>query len=669
MNDAHQQPLQASGATAPEGMPSRGGTSRRSVLHAGLTIGAAGLLAPALAPTRAFASEGAQPAAAPFLTPPEPTPELIYQTSFEDSSDSSWLTQATSFDTAQQYSGLASLKYTRTDATSYVFTGPHIAGATSRYDEISASVWVKTAGITDGGASFCVEWYTADDCYLSGNYTNSTSSTEWTQLTLAPFAVPIDAAYMKVIFFLGRDHAGTAWYDDLAVFRSAPRLLRAKLATPSYRGLLIPGESEDIDLRVQLFAPDDTPHDYRVRVELLDANGGQVNVRTLAGQQDLRYTYSSSNLAYGDYTLRVSALASAGSVVGRQETLSLKKLRSSEVPASYIDSHGRLRRNGELFFPLTAYNYSPTTQNLDDLAYASFNSLISYGAPTQAQMDLTQAKGLSVAYIHQNTDVSTVQQFKNHPALLAWYINDEGDLSTRPAELRARYESVLNNDPDHPAYSVDYRVWPGGDEEYVTDAYGTDGYPIFGLPTDRPQRVSRLVGATVEEMPNRMIWPVIQISNQGNYGPGRGVRPPTQVEVRSMCWQAIAKGATGLSFYSYFDLVTDSSGVSPQTLLDQTKAVVSEIRSLVPIILATGRLPNIKTTASDDLLTWTTREADGRRFIFAANTAKESQQLSFGNIHARSVVALAENRTIAAPNNAFQDTLPPLGVGLYELQA
>ncbi|QKW10444.1 hypothetical protein HUT18_32545 [Streptomyces sp. NA04227] len=633
--------------------------SRRSLFAGGVSIGAAGLLGTGVLSGPAHAGPAARAA---LLA--DTTPKVVFTTSFEDS-DREWLNGFTHYDRAVHREGTQSLRYTRPDESTYVFATKKIPHAAEDYVPVSVSAWVKTEGLKNGGASIAVEWYAKDDCYLGGGYAGATTSADWVQLTCGPQAAPAGAAYMKAIFYLQRQTTGSAWIDELVVTRHEPKLLRAKLAAPAYRGLLIPGENREIDLRIGLYPPTGSDaSDYKVNVELADADGHKVHTRTYSGASRLKYTHPVSRLAHGEYELRVSAVDSKGRTV-EDKTIELRKLRDSEVPTTYFDAHGRTRHNGELFFPLGAYNGPTTSKNLEDLQYASFNTVVSYHVPTVPILDETHRRGMKTLFTHRNTDAGEVQKYKGHPSLLGWYINDETPPDTEGPVVRPRYASVVENDFDHPAYSVDYRVWPGDLTQEVTDAYGTDNYPIKGEPTDGPHHVYTSTAAAVRERPGSAVWTVIQLHNLGNYG-HFGVRAPNLAEVRSMSWQAIVAGANGLIYYSRFDMERDAAGESYRTLLDRAKAVVSQISTLSPVILSADRAESVRVAHSDDL-EWTTRAHEGHDYLFVVNRSGAARTVSFTGRGNDKAEVLFEGRELAKKGGRFTDRLEGLGVGLYRL--
>ncbi|MFI5694720.1 hypothetical protein ACIA58_22895 [Kribbella sp. NPDC051586] len=640
---------------------------RRFLMQA--AAGSAGVVVAGLLPGTASASTSAAvgPTAAGSGGPSASEPAVLFSTSFENSSDNVFLTAAATFDPTQFHSGTRSLKYDRTDNTSYVFTGPAIDGSCGRYDEISGSVWVKTANLSGGGASFAVEWRDAAGNYMTGAYSQSSNLGDWTQLTIQPQAVPAGAATMQVIFYLSRGQTGTAWYDDLVLYLASPRVLRAKLAAPNYRGLLIPGQPQDIDLRIEAFRPTGASEALGARVVLADSRGRTVDTKNFPDQTPQRYRYSLKSRPYGDYTVTVTARDRAGTVVGTPVVHQLKKLSAEQIPTSYIDNFGRLIRDGQPYFTLGCYDFALAEDNLAAIAGMNFNSVQTYHSPTQAQMDLAHSHGLGVLYVHKTDPpvISELEQFRDHPALLAWYINDEVSLSEHRAALRARYQAVMDNDPNHPAYSVDYRTWPGDDEEYVTDVFGSDHYPVKNHPdTDTIEAAGRSTARAIAEMPGYPNWPVIQIAAEANNGINR---PPTEEQVRTMAWHAITVGSTGLFFYSYFDQIQDHSGADPQQLVAGTTRVVGEIRSLTDALLATGRLP-VKVNSPSEWITWTTRRThDGKRYLFVVNSSRTSRTVTFSGVPGHVATDVRTNAVTAISAHTLEVTLPSLAVGLYQL--
>ena len=135
---------------------------------------------------------------------------------------------------------------------------------------------------------------------------------------------------------------------------------------------------------------------------------------------------------------------------------------------------------------------------LKTYAEGPFNCLMPYGAPNPEQMNMAMNAGLKVIYsvkdIYSGTswtpkNVKTVadeikvikdkvRAYKDHPALLAWYINDELPLNMID-RLTARRDLMEKLDPDHPAWVVLYQY--NQVRSYIPsfDVIGTDPLPPF----------------------------------------------------------------------------------------------------------------------------------------------------------------------------------------------
>ena len=153
--------------------------------------------------------------------------------------------------------------------------------------------------------------------------------------------------------------------------------------------------------------------------------------------------------------------------------------------------------------------------------------------------------------------VNKIEEFKNHPALFAWYVNDER-ISCFNRNIRNRTLTIHELDPNHPTYTVIGYVKHTNGLMNATDSIGMDKYPIG---TDEMRTVYDYNSGVYQEiLKGKFMLPVIQICdlaiyfwNKGNFSFNSA--PPTLQEMRCMSWQGFATGARGMLFYSYFDLI------------------------------------------------------------------------------------------------------------------
>jgi hypothetical protein len=271
-----------------------------------------------------------------------------------------------------------------------------------------------------------------------------------------------------------------------------------------------------------------------------------------------------------------------------------------------------------------------------------------YGGGTREQLDWCQARGLKVIYSvkdyyagtqycpkHIKTEAderpaleATVKEVGDHPAIIAWYINDELPASMM-SRLAAHRDWMQELDPNRPTWVVLYQYAEVRSYLPSFDVIGTDPYPI---PDQSPRRALDYTRATVSgAFDCRAVWMVPQIMDWAAYRKTaeekRKSRPPTLAEMRSMAWQCIAGGANGLVFYSWFDLwKMDKDRDVPQPFAarwtDVTQ-VATEIRDLFPVLLSVDPLPAPVKSEAPDVVAWRLYAKEGRTYLVTANAERE----------------------------------------------
>ena len=179
----------------------------------------------------------------------------------------------------------------------------------------------------------------------------------------------------------------------------------------------------------------------------------------------------------------------------------MQRLSDYFYPSCQFDEHRRLIVDGKPFFPLGMYFGGISEPDLKTYSASKFNCLMPYEPPELDQMDLAAKYGLKVIYslkdlyfgsahcppaIRSEADEeplvrTRVRQFRNHRALLAWYLNDELSLQYLP-RLEARRRWVAEDDPNHPTWSVVYQVDDISGYINSFDCVGSDPYPIAQRP-------------------------------------------------------------------------------------------------------------------------------------------------------------------------------------------
>jgi hypothetical protein len=317
-----------------------------------------------------------------------------------------------------------------------------------------------------------------------------------------------------------------------------------------------------------------------------------------------------------------------------------------------------------------------------------------YQPPTVKQMDLAAKYGLKVIYsvkdfyfgspwcpaeVRSQADEETlirarVRQFRDHPALLAWYLNDELSLKYLP-RVEAHQRWVAEEDAGHPTWSVLYQVDDIAAYINSFDCIGSDPYPIHRKP---PSLAAEWTAETFRQVArSRPVWQVPQAFNWSNYYKGESEnqhdRTPSFEEERSMAWQCICEGTTGLLFYSWFD-IQHNPDVPYAVQWDRLKRIAAEIDILAPVLLSVepaGAVKAHSAASSQNAPHWLhllTKQHDGKLYLFAVNDGDGEGVIQFSLPQPpKKVRVLGENRTVSADGNVFQDDFRKLGVHIYEV--
>jgi hypothetical protein len=419
-------------------------------------------------------------------------------------------------------------------------------------------------------------------------------------------------------------------------------------------------------------------------LEVLDATGKVVAVRNRepsGAETRLRLTLP-AGLRPGRYTVRVSLddRRSSKPLGAKAEPIVL--LDRAPQARVYIDDHNRLIADGKPFLPLGCYWGAGDMKDdlLATFADSAFSCLMPYGNPTREQMDLARKHGLRVLYSIKDSyfgaacvaDIKSeagerpwtdgvMRRFRDHPALLGWYLNDELGLEYLD-RLTAHQEWAHELDPNHPTWVVLYQY--GQIREYAPsfDAVGTDPYPI----PEHPRRASEWARATVEGVArSRPVWMVPQIMSWKCYDPKGSGRTPTLEEMRSMAWQCLCEGANGLVFYSFFDIRRD-----PDTPFDvqwpRVKQVAAEVARWAPVLLSVER-PEPGSAAGDCLHVRKAAQG-GKTYLFVVNDDYGPHEARF-RIAAGRVVRRVSDGAEMKPDGPGQasDTIKGLDMQVYEV--
>ena len=319
------------------------------------------------------------------------------------------------------------------------------------------------------------------------------------------------------------------------------------------------------------------------------------------------------------------------------------QINIGEKPAkgSYIDTHKRLIVDGKPFMPVGFYVGYISKEELKLISDGGFNCVIPYSSMSwrfgygQRNNPAAKEKTLevfdfchennikvifSMANVYENVNYAikkwygvegsenvmraAVNTFKDHPALLGWYIGDEFPVA-RCKDLADRRNRLNEVDPDHVSFAVSMYF----NELYyfagASDVGGVDPYPIAAGCHDMYAVHNAASQSAKLNMP---FWGVPQIFNQAYYSNSKGVdkdklwnkyhRDPSEEEIRSMCFRMAQFGCRGFIFY-YWVCLRDPQKKSPdpnyfENHFPKMKKVSAVLNELAPYLMSIKKIENVK---------------------------------------------------------------------------
>lgn len=635
-------------------------------------------------------------AAAPAAAPAQGGPNLLKNSGFEQGAEAWRLPAGFEVVPGAGRNGTACLHTARTDAKRYDLAGQPIAFKPGRRYRIAA--WVRTRDVKgdENGATLCLQWGGAKG-FIGGVFPHGPKGTsDWTRVESLTPPIPAEATSVGLSLYLRKGMTGEAWFDDIEASEYWSQPMEAYLAEPAYRGLIFADEPRRaVRLRVELGdlfegRPWRADGGYEgldglAVIGRLVAGGKVVAEKRVADPKSraLEIELDAAGLVVGEYA------AEAVLVQGGRDVTTVRlpgEVRpAGPRPRVFIDRHRRTIVDGKPFLPLGVYMGAIKESDMALLDAAGFNCVMPYGL-SRTPLD-TAAEWLEMARRHHvmviysvkdiypgiksfpakgvdgrlgATEIVTaaVERFRSHPAVLAWYLNDELPTSMRPA-LEDRYRLVRRLDPDHPTWAVLYQVDELRDYRHTCDVLGTDPYPIPKKPAAQAAEwAAKTVAATGGAA---AVWQVPQMFDWGIYRPDEAAmtRAPTYEEMRTMTYLAIIEGARGLVYYSFSNLAKDRLGFDARW--KDVSRVAGEMRDLAPAILAVDPPPaGLAVTGPRWMAT-----CEGRRaWVFVTNPDAQPVAMRL-TVPAGASVRTHGGRAVTVRDGAAQEDLPPLGCEAY----
>lgn len=368
--------------------------------------------------------------------------------------------------------------------------------------------------------------------------------------------------------------------------------------------------------------------------------------------------------------------------------LTLLTYKPNEVKTDRLT--GGLLVNRLPFFPFGFYCYSPVDSTLpEEEAVRGFNMISPYQkilpetlSERKAYMDRCAQIGMKVHFNLLSVSggggvgsmiegigddektrrlIDEIIAFRDHPALLGWYIADEPNgYKIPPADLEKIYNIVRVNDPWHPV-SIVFMAPFNASKNYsnALDIVMADPYPLPELPASM---VGNVAGDLREEFKGkRPVWIVPQAFGGGELWS----REPTMQEIRSMTWQSIINGATGIQYF-----VRQGPNYFPKSAStwNECGRMAVEIAELTPWLLSDEETFPVETSTKDVLVT--SRFHDGYLCVMAVSRINQplNTTIKITGISVSRAKVVFENRDIAIKGGIINDFLAPFGSQVYMIK-
>ena len=527
---------------------------------------------------------------------------LLRNDDFEEGASSWVMVQDSEIKEHEGYNGTCGLHVWRTDEKKYDFVRQPIQLETGRTYRLG--VWVKAENCQGTVPVAAVEYFDATDKYLSGVYAhdwNSGDSFDWTyrQVIALP---PEGTDHCRVALYLERGGTGQAWFDavSLTPVDCPPELF---IVHPLQGLMRTRGEAVRLAVHRQGNGlPDGYLDGWKVRLRL-SSDTGELSLEAPMETPQARIPLEA--VPAGNVTLTAMLLNREGEEVARAERdyLALENDLSAPQGACVIDERGRAIVDGRPFLPIGLFNWEfGNPDDLARLAASPFNCFMPYYSigmtlPGQkpplnlgkirALMDVLHRNGKKIIFCIKDfypgiafqdymrrfvrdkwepeaPDMDTlvtslVTGLRDHPALLAWYVNDE--IRQSQVSMVSRRRALVNRlDPWHPTWGVLCHLDEAPFFDQAHDVLGLDAYPLRRKSQPRQQESVVRIMRVAEESGLKANWMVPQLFNWGNYLPSEKFGEygdfidPSEEEMRTMTLMLAIHGAKGFVYYCDHDL-------------------------------------------------------------------------------------------------------------------
>ena len=389
----------------------------------------------------------------------------------------------------------------------------------------------------------------------------------------------------------------------------------------------------------------------------------------------------------GDNEVTVSFYEDLKWVDSRKVNVKVLEWKYNEVKIDRV--HGGLVSYGLPFLPFGFYTYWPVHPALlEEEAVKGFNMVSPYWKVDKKSrkermefMDRCAELGMMVNFnvcsvaggggvassrdserpAEEKMDLlrEEIGYFRDHPALLSWYIADEPyGQGVSPDYLEEIYRVIKETDPYHPVSIV--FMEPGKAFEYsaATDIVMADPYPV---PGGKVSEVSDVADNLMKQFRHdKPLWMVPQAFGGNEWWK----REPTGKELGAMTWLAVAEGASGIQYF-----IRDGLNGFPKSTATWSEAGKISLMAgdLGPALLL--GIPEVVVADRDEIKVRAV-SFRGELIILAANSSPEPSLVKLQSRYLEQGTTAEveyENRKVNITLNGLEDMIDGYGIRIYRM--
>ena len=402
-------------------------------------------------------------------------------------------------------------------------------------------------------------------------------------------------------------------------------------------------------------------------------------LRSAASQ--IAFAVPAATLAEGEYDLRVTAVSDSGTKVGAVSTR-IRRLAPAAVEVT-VREDNVLLVNGDPFFAIGLWHCPVAERALHQVSSAGFNLI--RGSLTRASLDLFARLDLKMMgtvspeapdsdaarTAWEETTRAKLAEFRDHPALLGYYLVDEPLWCGRPLQpIIDSYQFHRRLDPYRPIW---INMAPRGTVADLAkynracDITGVDIYPVpeGGSHSEMDDKTLSSVGKYTVKMresveDRKPVWMTLQGFAWKHLSERKAADAiyPDWTQSRFMAYNAVMHGATGIMYWG-------THYIAEPEFWDTLCRTAGELRDMSRVFVSpTAQPSSVRTDTAQIALLH--KRCGSNHYLIAANEGETGREATFSlPFGVDKLYVLFEQRSVAVKAGSFSDRFAPKDVHVY----